>query len=75
MKMDALLAELKARKDRCELAIRDTNTSDFVRVRVLIPEHNIYLLALEGYALSQQKKEKQDLLSIRPATIVGPQTD
>jgi hypothetical protein len=72
--MEDLLAEVKVRKERCERAIRDPNTSDLVRIRVLVPEHNILLLALEGYAASQ-KKGKQDLLSTRPATIVGPQMD
>ena len=75
MKMEDLLAELNIRKDRCKRALDDPSTTDLVKTRVLIPEYNTYLLALEGYAALQQKKEKQDLLSIRPATIVGPQTD
>lgn len=75
MKMEDLLADLNIRKDRCKRALDDPSTTPNVKTRVLIPEYNIYLLALEGYAALQQKKEKQDLLSIRPATIVGPQTD
>lgn len=75
MKMKELLEEIISRKHRCEKALGDPGVTPLVKIRVLTPEYNILLLALEGYEASQQKEGKQGLLSTRPATIVGHQTD
>jgi hypothetical protein len=75
LKHEDLLAEVKIRKDRCKRALDDPSITDLIKKRVLVPEYNILLLALEGYSALEQRKEKQDLLSTRPATIVGPQMD
>lgn len=75
MNLKDLYAELLRRKDRCKRALDDPSVTDIIKTRVLGPEYQIYMLALEGYSALEQRKEKPDLLSIRPATIVGPQTD
>jgi hypothetical protein len=66
---EELFAELNRRKDRCKNAFDTPDLSDRIKARVLMPEYQIYMLALEGYAVSQQKKEKQGLLSTSPAQI------
>jgi hypothetical protein len=70
-----LFTELNKRKDRCKKALEDPHLSDRIKQRVLSPEYQIYLLAVEGFAALEQRKEKHGLLSMRPATIVAPQTD
>lgn len=75
MTRQELYEELVRRKDRCKRALEDPHVSDVIKGRVLIPEYQIYLLALKGFAASTQENEKLDLLSMVPAKIAAPPTD
>lgn len=71
------IQDIMTKKKRCEAALKSSDVSDRVKVRVVQPEYNILLLALEG-ALTLQKKDltRRDVsFTTPPAQTVVPPTD
>ena len=69
-----LVNEIRVKKERAERALQDPHITELMKQRVLLPEFQICVLALEGAKVFQKERERQGLLDTDPVTAVGRQT-
>lgn len=68
-----LVNEIRVKKERAERALQDPNITEVIKQRVLLPEFQICVLALEGAKAFRIERERQGLLDTDPVTAVGRQ--